>query len=326
MIDPVIEKGRKNSNETRIESVYTRCCVCESSDATVVGRGEDFEYHTSPDTFSAVRCNSCGLIYLNPRPTISEFEKFYPPTYHAYNFSKKDFGFVYTVRSWLEARRLLDHCRNLPDDANILDVGCGDGFHLGLLRRFGKRSWNLEGIDIDKEAVDRASELGLKVYVGSVDEMDLPNENYDLVLLIMSIEHVEYPDKVLRRINKLLKKGGRAVIVTDNTDTIDFQLFRKHYWGGYHFPRHLQLFDRRSLSKLAEKTGFEVKQVTTIVSPVNWVISIHNRLVGKKRPKWLIRCFTLRSAFTLGIFTVLDFILQKFGKGAVLQATLEKPK
>jgi hypothetical protein len=54
------------------------------------------------------------------------------------------------------------------------------------------------------------------------------------------------------------------------------------------------------------------------------VYSIHNSLVGRKKSQWLIDRFTLKSTFSLFAFTVLDFVLQKFGKGALLQATLKK--
>ncbi len=267
-------------DKTNLNLTFVKCCICESDDATLIGNGKDFEYNTSPDTFSAMQCNSCGLVYLNPRPSIDQFKTIYPDSYHAFDFSQKEFGFVYKVRSRLEARRLLKRCRNLPDDARILDVGCGDGFHLKLLYEFGKKSWTLEGIDIDKRAVESATNAGLKEHLGSIIEIDLSNENYGLIFMIQTIEHLEKPDEVLRAVYKLLRKGGRLVIVTDNIDSIDFKFFKSRYWGGYHFPRHWNLFNRNSLTKLAEKTGFEVQAMTTIVSPVNWVYSIHKCIGG----------------------------------------------
>lgn len=308
-----------------IELTFVKCCICESSNATIIGNGQDFEYHTSSETFSAVRCNSCGLIYLNPRPVISEFKKIYPPTYHAYNFSEKNFGFPYKVRSRIETWRLLKDCHGLPGNARILDVGCGDGFHLSLLAKSGKKNWSLEGVDIDKHAIEDAANKGLRVLMGTVEEVDLPAENYDLVFMIMTIEHVERPDKTVCSIKRLLKKGGRLVIVTDNTSSIDFRFFKEHYWGGYHFPRHWNLFSRDSLKRLAEKTGFEVMSLKTIISPVNWVYSIHNALADRGKPQWLVDSFTLRSTFSLSFFTVLDFIFQKFGRGALLKGVFRKP-
>lgn len=129
----------------------------------------------------------------------------------------------------------------------------------------------------------------------------------------------------MRGIRRLLKPGGKLVIVTDNTDSIDFKFFKGNYWGGYHFPRHWNLFNQNSLTKLAEKTDFEVARLETIISPVNWVYTIHNWLVAKKGPYWLIGCFTLKSIFPLAVFTLLDIVLQKFRKGALLRAILRKP-
>ncbi|MGB4844897.1 MAG: class I SAM-dependent methyltransferase [Ferruginibacter sp.] len=310
---------------TDLNLTFVQCCICKNDTASAIGKGKDFEYHTSTDTFYAVQCSTCGLVYLNPRPDVSELETIYPSTYHAFNFSENDFGFVYKVRSRLEAGRLLKKCSNLPPDAKILDVGCGDGFHLGLLKQFGKKSWTLEGVDIDSKAVKRAIDAGLNVHLGTVEELDLPTNNYDLVFMIMTIEHVEQPDVVLQAVHKLLRPGGRVVIVTDNTDALDFKLFKKGHWGGYHFPRHWNLFNKRSFTQLAKNTDFNIDSLKTIISPVNWVYSIHNKLVDRNAPKWLINCFTLKSTVSLTAFTALDFVLQKFNKGALLQVTLQKP-
>lgn len=300
------------------------CCICERDDAQPIGVGEDFEYRTSGDRFSAVRCNSCSLIYLNPRPDVSEFETIYPPTYHAFDFSEKDFGVVYKIRSRLEAKRLLSWCEDLPDDARILDIGCGDGFHLNLLKKYGNKNWRLEGVDFDKRAVEMAEKSGLKVHLGSVEALDLPKDAYDLAFMIQTIEHLEKPPEILAAIKSVLKPGGKLVVVTDNTDSLDFKLFKTGYWGGYHFPRHWNLFNRNSLAKLAGKVGFEIADLTTQVSPVNWVYSIHNALVDREKPRWLINQFTLKSTVSLSVFTSLDIVLQKFGKGALLRAILRK--
>ncbi len=309
----------------RLDLTATNCCVCGTDDAQQIGKGRDYEYDTTDDLFAAYQCRACQLVYLNPRPQASDMETIYPPEYHAFDFSEKDYGFVHKVRSRLEAKRLLASCGSLPAEARILDVGCGDGFHLRLLGEYGNKTWSLEGVDLDRRAVEAAERSGITVHYGSVDELDLPEDHYDLIFMIQTIEHVERPDVVLRSVYRLLKPGGRLVVVTDNTGSIDFGLFKRRYWGGYHFPRHLNLFNKLSLTKLAEKVGFSMAEMTTIVSPVNWVYSIHNTLVDKQAPGFLINRFTLRSVASLSAFTLLDILLQKANRGALLQATLRKP-
>lgn len=255
---------------------------------------------------------------------MTEFGRIYPASYHAFNFSEKDFGLVFKIRAWLESRRVLSWCKGIPDNARILDVGCGDGFHLKLLEKYGKPGWEVEGVDFDERAVSMARKSGLTVHHGKVQTAGLPKENYDLVFTIQTIEHLDNPPEVLAHINSLLKPGGKLVIVTDNTGSVDFKWFKKKYWGGYHFPRHWNLFNKKSLAALAVKTGYEVKAIDTQVSPVNWVYTFHNYLVGKKAPQWLINRFTLKSTVSLSVFTSLDMVLQKFKRGALLKATLIK--
>lgn len=305
--------------------VPVRCCVCDTDHAEKIGGGYDYEYRTSPDWFDVYRCRQCGNVYLNPRPDVTEFARIYPATYHALDFSAKNYSLVHRIRSRLEALRLLRYCEGVPDDARILDVGCGDGFHLKLLKQYGNPNWTLEGADLDPRAADLVRQAGLTVHQGSLEDLALEADQYDLVYMIQTIEHVARPDALCAAIFRILKPGGRLVVVTDNTDSIDFAWFRRTYWGGYHFPRHWNLFNRRSLSRLAERAGFEVCSLRTIVSPVNWVYSIHNLLVDKRAPRWLIRRFTLKSPLALSAFTLLDMLLQQVGRGALLNAHLTKP-
>jgi Methylase involved in ubiquinone/menaquinone biosynthesis len=302
------------------------CCVCNHSHATPVAVGKDFEYKTSDDSFLAFECRNCGLIYLNPRPADTEFARIYPDTYHAFAFSESSFGFVYTVRRKLEARRLLGLCRDLPANARILDVGCGDGFHLDLLREFGPASWRLEGVDVDERAAEMAADRGLTVHVGTVQSLPLDRAAYDFALMIQTIEHVGSPPDVLASVLELLKPGGRLLIVTDNTGSLDFTLFKSRHWGGYHFPRHFNLFNRQALARLAGKCGYEVEAIRTIVSPVNWTYSVRNMLDDYGAPRWLVEQFSLRTPITLGVFTIFDSLHQFFGRGALLQAVIRRPR
>ncbi|MDQ4123036.1 MAG: class I SAM-dependent methyltransferase [Acidobacteriota bacterium] len=321
--DAEVLKDRTLGKALRLEQ--TRCCLCETEDAEPIGVGEDFEYRTSDDVFLAMRCRACGLVYLNPRPAPEEFQTIYPSNYHAFEFSPDQFGFVYRVRRRLEARRLLNWCSRLPATARILDVGCGDGFHLDVLKEFGKKSWQLEGIDTDERAVRAGEQKGLKIHCGTLETADLPANAYDLVLLIQTIEHVASPPELLRQIRRVLKPGGKLVIITDNTDSPDFRIFKGRYWGGYHFPRHWNLFNPKTMRALAEKCEFEPEKIVTVVSPVNWTYSIRNLLDDAGAPRFVVDFFSLKSAPALAAFTIFDTTLQFLGRGALLNAHLRKP-
>jgi SAM-dependent methyltransferase len=305
--------------------VGARCCICNRDDGEPQAVGEDFEYRTSDDTFLAVRCPTCGLVYLNPRPSVQAIDRIYPANYHAFDFSPEHFGFVYRVRRWLEARRLLRYAAGLGADARILDVGCGDGFHLRLLRDFGNSCWQLEGVDLDLRAVQAARDAGLTVHAGDLEKLNLDEARYDLVLLVMTIEHLAKPAVVLREVARLLKPGGEVIVVTDDASSLSCRLFRARYWGGYHFPRHWNLFDRQSLARLACLVGLESVAIDPMMSPVNWTYSFHNLLVDWGAPRWLEKRFTLKAPVTLAAFTALDQMLCCLGYGSLLCARLRRP-
>ena len=171
----------------------------------------------------------------------------------------------------------------------------------------------------------RVRAAGLLVHEGRLEELELPGSAYDLVFLVQTIEHIENPVETLTAVRALLRPGGKAVIVTDNARSLDSRLFRGRHWGGYHFPRHWNLFNRDAMSALANKVGLDVVRICTQVTPVNWVYSISNLLVDWGAPRWIYNRFSLQSPFALGVFTVLDSCLRTVGKGGLLRAVLRRP-
>jgi SAM-dependent methyltransferase len=263
-------------------------------------------------------------VYLDPRPVRAELTTIYPDHYHAFTFTEDRFGFVYRVRRRLEARRLLAAAGSLPPDARILDVGCGDGFHLDLLAEFGTPGWQLEGVDLDSRAADAAEARGVLVHRGSIEELDLEPDHYDFAILIQTIEHVGDPAAVLRAIRRVLRPGGRVLVVTDNTGSLDFTIAKRRHWGGYHFPRHWYLFDAASLRRLATHTGFTVDELDTMVSPVNWVYSLRNALDDWAAPRGVVDWLSLESPIPLAAFTAFDWLHQRMGRAALLRAVLRR--
>lgn len=287
--------------------------------------GEDFEYRTSPDAFQMYRCERCDALFLHPRPDRSELGRIYPPSYHSLEFSEEEFGFVFKVRRRLEWRRLRDWTREVPAEGSIVDIGAGDGFHLKILQDFGDPSWRLEAVEPDPRAAELMSESGLAVHTGFLDEVGLEADRYDFAMMIMVLEHVDDPLGVLRSVHSILRPGGRLGIVTDNIGAPDARLGRARHWGGYHFPRHFNLYSSRSLSTLVKEAGFEADEITTMVSPVNWTYTVHNYLADRNAPEWLRQWFTLKSSPALAVFTAVDSLFRAFGRGALLRAVVRKP-
>ena len=127
----------------------------------------------------------------------------------------------------------------------VLDVGCGAGSWLLEMRG---RGWEVFGLDIDPKAVEAARSAGLSVQCGPVQRQGYPSEFFDAVTLNHVIEHVPDPFKTVKECLRILKPGGKLVIITPNGSGLSHRFFKRD-WRGLEPPRHLHIFSLESISR-----------------------------------------------------------------------------
>ncbi len=292
---------------TEIRTHPNTCCLCGSGEATVVGTGIDFEYDTCSNSFDYVKCEVCEHHYLNPLPDPSELSTIYPANYGNYSNSVNP-GLAYRVKGLLEGRHLRKLAGTLREGGVALDIGCGDGRLLDGIRKHCPGIEVAEGVEISETAAMAAIAKGYTVHVGNVDDLDLPSDHYDLVCLIQVIEHVYDPVACIEKVWDCLKPGGIALFETPSVECLDARLFRKRYWGGYHFPRHFNLFNSRNFVAALRKQGFEVVSLKHKLQPVHWVWTCHHYLKEKGYPARLAESFNIRNPWYLALFSAVDLI------------------
>jgi SAM-dependent methyltransferase len=142
----------------------------------------------------------------------------------------------------------------------LLDVGCGDGKFLNLMRGLG---WAVDGVDFDSKAIINAKEkYGLNLHCGALEGVNFPKESFDAVTMSHVIEHLPDPLLLLQEVRRILKPGGRLVVTTPNSDGYGHQKFAA-YWFGIDPPRHMKIYSPRTLRICAEKLGFrEIRTIT----------------------------------------------------------------
>jgi SAM-dependent methyltransferase len=289
-----------------------RCALCGSADAEIVASGLDYEYATLPDEFHFVRCRACDHQYLNPRPSVADLPVIYPPHYYAY--SEGGSRLVARLRRHWEGGKVRTlHALIGDGPRRVLDVGCGNGRFLALLRDFGLREWELFGIEIDPEVARQCEARGFRVHVARMEDFDPGEGSFDAVIMLQLIEHVEDPVKICERVYAMLSPGGCFVIETPNLAGLDHRIFQGRYWGHYHFPRHWNLFSTAALHRMLEERGFEIVRTEFLISTSAWVISLHNYFLGRGYPGWWVRFFHFQNPLLLGVFVVLDALRAKLG-------------
>lgn len=110
--------------------------------------------------------------------------------------------------TWQRHVAAYELCAPLLPTGRILDLGCGVGHSYHLLS-----PRETVGVDLDAEAL---AGQGRETHVADMRDLPFPDDDFDGVLSVQSIEHVPDPERVLAEVHRVLKPGGTAIFVTPN--------------------------------------------------------------------------------------------------------------
>lgn len=139
------------------------------------------------------------------------------------------------------------------DKQNVLDIGCGKGHFLALLKKHGK---NVRGVDNDAELIKYAMDKGIPAII--CDAFDfLKNEKakYDGIFCSHLIEHLSTDDviRLFEYCYRLLEPEGVIVVAAPNPACLYTQLYE--FWRD---PTHIRMYNKELIAFLLSNAGFQV--------------------------------------------------------------------
>ena len=311
------------------ETHIVPCSCCGSRQSAVIARGRDYIYGGSDIYLTHVACSNCGHIYLNPQPDVSALPIMYPPNYGTFSAKFRGGANVLAkIKNAVNLRRFKSAVGDLPQNTRVLDIGCGNGELLRALAA-ARPDLELHGLDWHFPADTRRDleAAGIHLIEGTLEEARVRENYFDCVLMYQLIEHLWDPAAGLQKLAAALKPGGIIVVETPNTDGYDRTLFSRGTWGGYYFPRHLNLYNFERLAGLLTKSGFEMSRQTNLSAPIVWCYSLQGSLQERfGATTKLAKLFDLRNIAALGGFAMLDMLAVGLGfKTSNQQAIARKP-
>jgi 2-polyprenyl-3-methyl-5-hydroxy-6-metoxy-1,4-benzoquinol methylase len=253
-----------------------------------------------PGEWGFCQCTECSFVWLNPRPVPTDLNKVYKTYFtHGENgrsalrgkckralySSVPGYGSLapswfwkllsrgLTLSSLMKERALLGTmCLTGNGKGRLLDVGCGDGEFLAIMREAG---WDVMGVEPDPISADLAARRhGFPVSTGSLQEARFPDAFFDAITLGHVIEHVYDPVGLLFECSRVLAATGRVVITTPNIESRGHEIFRGS-WVALDPPRHVFLFSSDTLRRCCEKAGLDVQvsKTSTRNARWNWTLS-----------------------------------------------------
>jgi SAM-dependent methyltransferase len=222
---------------------HIACPICGHKEHRFIFARRDHTHLVSDLEFRIVQCQSCGMVFVNPRPTIEAIHLYYPPDFYEVNFGPADL--LKHKQGTLDARlKLVGH---LPP-GRMLDVGCQKGEFLYVMKQ---RGWDVVGVEFSSTP---PNVFGLPIHCMQLKDAPLEPASFDLITLWAVLEHVHDPLSVLSHVSRLLRPTGRAFVLVPNFDSIPARFMRHD-----DVPRHLLMFSKRTLRRAAESAGLAVQ-------------------------------------------------------------------
>jgi len=216
--------------------------------------GARFYYLFSAADYRVVRCDDCGLVFLNPQPSDDELARIYSADYFLGSNTEKSSQAVREIKQATARLYLSEISRYCgPESGHLLEIGCGDGDFLVTAQAAG---WRVTGVDYSAAACEKARQR-LKpgeVFCGELQSARLEAEQFDLCVISDVIEHVRSPMDFLKEIHRLLKPGGALFIATPSIGSWSARLMRQK-WMEFK-AEHLTYFDPQTLPTALFKSNF----------------------------------------------------------------------
>ena len=202
-----------------------------------------------------VRCESCSLIYINPRVSEEILLKGYSsavdPDFVAQNAER--------IRTSTRSLRKIMRRLNIGENSRlkILDIGCAGGAFLVAARDCG-----LQPVGIEPShwlAEFGRKNYNLEVHQGILTAGKFPAESFDLASLWDVIEHVTDTNLLLANIRSILKPGGTLIV-----NYPDYGSWAARILGNkwpFLLSVHLLYYTRTTATEQLRRAGFEIKDV-----------------------------------------------------------------
>jgi 2-polyprenyl-3-methyl-5-hydroxy-6-metoxy-1,4-benzoquinol methylase len=248
----------------------------------------DDEPALTKDGFAIVRCRECGLVFVNPRLPVGDLEQLYsdqvisPAAYYVRTEQQDERSFsarVALIERWRKPGRLLD-------------LGCGPGTFSVAARA---RGWTTVGLDINATSVAHCRARGLDVIGGAFPHPDLAGQTFDVVAMNDFLEHLTDPIAAMRTVHGLLAPGGVVFISTPDIGALMARVTGAR-WLHLKPNEHLVYFDRTTIRRLLDATGFRVEHVQSMgrlrnlgvaLEKVSAYGEVPSRIARTLVPRWI---------------------------------------
>jgi len=244
--------------QSLLESVPCNLCGADEYSIIYPARYEEARPDELMETFRSsgdeilvdqlVSCSNCGLQYLTPRLRsdliLSGYSEGSDEAFVSQNTARE--------RTFGKSLSLIERLR--PMKGRLLDIGTGGGAFLGVAYRNG---WEVAGCEPNRWLAEWGSgHYGIDIQAGTIFDMDLPDDEFDVITLWDVLEHTPNPRNVLDECKRVLKPGGLMIINYPDIESLVARLMGRRWV--FLLSVHLYYFTPDTIEKMLIEVGFKV--------------------------------------------------------------------
>jgi len=234
----------KAEMKSDVDLAEVACDLCGSQDNVLLFVKEGFRH---------VRCQSCGLVFVNPRLAQHlEFQK---------QGGTGSMGEDALTASQLRRLRCelaeLEPFRNLN---RILEIGAGRGWFLSEASVQGWETW---AVEVNRDAAQSLAGRKIdRILEDPAETFHAPGASVDVVRAWDVIEHLQSPRQAMINIHGVLRRGGEIRLSTTNFASLS-RWVNGPEWVYLNGSDHIFLFEPCSITSLLEQSGFSDIRIRT---------------------------------------------------------------
>ena len=231
--------------------------------------------------YGVLLCRDCMVGVTTPIPSDDELSVLYAAGHYRADKGGRFVGFVEDLIYFFRGARRR-RIERLVKPGAALDVGCGRGLFLDVMRRGG---WSVKGVEFCKDSASRASEAyGIEVVYGESAQWGFAENSFDVITVNHVLEHIKNPEETISACRRLLRDGGLLVVAVPDISSLQGQA-GKGRWFHLDIPYHLHHFSESGLRALIERQSLRVIAVRRFDlehNPFGWLQTLLN-LSGIRR-------------------------------------------
>jgi len=213
---------------------------------------------------TVLRCDRCGLQFAAEYPEYEDADR----TIYSYDYFERVLQpQELAERDQIFGRLLADLEARLGRKGRLLDIGAGEG---SLVRAALSRGWQAEGTEVSSAMVEYTTEhFHIQMHHGALEELRLPAESFDAIVLNHVLEHVRDPGSTLVEVGRLLRKDGLVRIEVPNLAGLSSQIknlqsrfrMKKSPWKHYSTDHHFWFFTPQTLRTTLQHSGLHIVEL-----------------------------------------------------------------